>query len=290
MAAHLAPAEVVRQMLQECQDSVDCISLEDLSSLGPEELVFLELPEPRKERRRYRCLARASIKQYAAASVQRLGLIDESGATGRIVVPTYLPGVDLEDRDLEFILRALERPASQGDPALLLHVASVSEAPARRILGAHETAVHVYELAEAQWERQLWAIFDEAVAPANTQCPAGHPLRAQQLSQDAMLSSTVICDRCERLLVGGGRHRCIRNCDFDLCEACFTRSSMADGKLLDRVARLKQDLETFWQEHRDFQLPPSPPLSSASSAAAGVRQLSTSVTKWNGFSLDAEDD
>ncbi|CAE8743834.1 unnamed protein product [Polarella glacialis] len=153
---------VVRQMLQECQDSVDCISLEDLSSLGPEELVFLELPEPRKERRRYRCLARASIKQYAAASVQRLGLIDESGATGRIVVPTYLPGVDLEDRDLEFILRALERPASQGDPALLVHVASVSEAPARRILGAHETAVHVYELAEAQWERQLWAIFDEA--------------------------------------------------------------------------------------------------------------------------------
>eukprot|EP00931_Biecheleriopsis_adriatica_P078515 TRINITY_DN51973_c0_g1_i1.p1 TRINITY_DN51973_c0_g1~~TRINITY_DN51973_c0_g1_i1.p1 ORF type:complete len:432 (-),score=78.83 TRINITY_DN51973_c0_g1_i1:72-1310(-) len=268
-------------MLKVCQDTEDSISLEELCTLLPEELVFLELPA--EQRSRYRCLARASIREYAKSSVQRFGLTDETGSTGRVVVPTYLPGVDLDYKDMLFLIRYLERTPVPGKP-FVLHVESITEAPASRVLGYHETSVHLYELAEAKWERDLWALLDEAVAPATTHCPAGHVLQVHE-PLPGMHSMSVVCDRCERAVLSKERYRCVQNCDFDLCKTCFGGDGGSSGsRPASRAALLDEQLEAFWREHPEFQLPPCPPLLSMQE-----RQLCSAVTKWNGFSLDTKE-
>eukprot|EP00930_Biecheleria_cincta_P078176 TRINITY_DN65588_c0_g1_i1.p1 TRINITY_DN65588_c0_g1~~TRINITY_DN65588_c0_g1_i1.p1 ORF type:complete len:460 (+),score=79.67 TRINITY_DN65588_c0_g1_i1:66-1382(+) len=282
MLAEEEKEEDAAAMLRQCQDTVDYISLEELSEVPPEELVFLRLPEDGLRRGpRYRCLVRSSIRSYAQTTEQCLGLVDETGSKARLVVPTYLPGVDLEDRDLQFLLRCLEAPPPNPSRALVLHINAVAEAPASRVRGQrHDTAVHVFELREARLERELWGVLDEAMmASSGTKhCPAGHRLTC---SLSTAPFSLIVCDGCEQTLVDIRRHRCSQNCDFDLCEACF--SSSARGGTVDRAGCLKEKMQSFWKQNSAFHLPPVPPY-----ADDGRRQLSSALTKWNGFSLDVE--
>lgn len=275
----------IAELFQDCQDTVDYVTLEELRSLPPSELLFLELPPPQPPGRRYRCMARSSLNDYAATSAQRLAVKDEAGETGRVLMPTYLPGVDLEERDFEFLVRCLDRPQIHGVP-MLLHVEKIVEAPAQQVLGAHETSVHIYELAEAHWERSLWQIFDLAALPATTTCPSGHPLRQQPRLADGYVPFFTICDQCERMLIDIERYRCTRGCDFDLCRQCYggvgTGLGRADGQ--DRVEWLEKELATFWKAHAAFVLPPHPP-------REGVHSpwLSTALTKWNKFNLGSQE-
>jgi len=282
----MATAVDITQLLAECQDTVDHVTLEEFEAFPPNELVLLELPKPWREGRRYRCFARASLLDYAATAANCMS-VEEEGGIARVVTSTYLPGLDLEHRDLEFLARSLELPPA--DSPVILHVARIVEVPAPRVLGSHGAAAHIHELAEAQWERQLWSLFDRAVMPGTTTCPSGHPLRQQPRPQRSGHAAfrgvgvVVICDNCERTLVGMERYRCTRNCDFDLCQDCFGRGAAPDEA--NRSARLGQQLEAFWREREGFALPRSAPRLDARS-----KKLSPAVTKWNMFTLKAQED
>uniref|UniRef100_A0A7S4VLU6 ZZ-type domain-containing protein n=1 Tax=Alexandrium monilatum TaxID=311494 RepID=A0A7S4VLU6_9DINO len=270
-------------MLAECQDTVDHVTLEDFTALAPSKLVLLELPSPRKEGQRYRCFARGSLMDYAVVTQSHMGVREEAG-TLRLLTSTYLPGVDFEHRDLEFLARLLENPPE--DAPTVLHVAQIVKVSASDVIGPHGASAHIYELAEAIWERELWALFDRAVIPAATACPSGHPLRQRKRTAKdfpEFAERMVVCDNCERMLAPDVESfRCAQKCNFDICQDCQKSGTGLDVQ--DSVAWLKQQLEGFWSQRPGFVLPRSPPR-----LEPGSNQLSTAVTKWNGFTLDKQD-
>uniref|UniRef100_A0A7S4QR25 ZZ-type domain-containing protein n=1 Tax=Alexandrium monilatum TaxID=311494 RepID=A0A7S4QR25_9DINO len=277
----MAPS--LADMLAECQDTVDHVTLEDLTALAPGELVLLELPPPRREGQRYRCLARESLADYAAVTQSHMGVREEAGAL-RLLTSTYIPGVDFEHRDLEFLARLLESPSE--DAPTVLHVARVVEVPASEVIGPHEASAHIHELTEAVWERELWALFDRAVIPAATACPSGHPLRQRKRTvKDSpdFAERMVVCDSCERTLAPDVEtFRCAQRCNYDICQDCHRGGTGVEVE--DGAAWLKQELEDFWRQRPGFALPRSPPR-----LGPGSGQLSTAITKWNRFTLDKRD-
>jgi len=157
------------------------------------------------------------------------------------------------------------------------------EAPPQRVLGPQEFTAHVYELAEARWERELWHLFDRAVVPSGATCPEGHPLE-RDTDESLANAGEVICDQCERVLVLMNSYTCTGGCDFDICQECFNTIGGDSAKAADPVAWLQQQLAEFWQAHPGFRLPPEPPR-----ADTRLKGPSSAVVKWNNFTMGGGD-